>query len=111
MARTIHVRVVSPEKVVFEGDASALVAPAWDGKVGVLPGHAPMMALLGAGELSVEVPGGGTRRYQVAGGILKVEGPEATVLTEYAGTEPAPARVADAVIQPEDVTDAESDND
>lgn len=107
MARTLHVRVVSPEKVVFEGDASALVAPAWDGKVGVLPGHAPLLALLGAGELSVEVPGGGTKRYQVAGGILKVEGAEATVLTEYAGTEPPAHLPAGAVVQPEELAEAE----
>ena len=46
----LSVRVVSPEKVVFEGDARALVAPAWDGKVGILPGHAPFLSLLGAGE-------------------------------------------------------------
>ena len=38
MAGTLRVRVVSPEKVVFQGDAGALVVPAWDGMLGILPG-------------------------------------------------------------------------
>ena len=46
--RVLHVRVVSPDRVVHEGEASALVVPAWDGKLGVLPGHAPFLGLLGA---------------------------------------------------------------
>lgn len=106
MAGTFHVRVVSPERVVYEGDATAMVAPAWDGRLGILPGHAPLLSLLGAGELSLEVPGGGTNRYHVAGGILKVEGGAATVLTEYAGAEPPTSMPAGAVVLPEDVADA-----
>ncbi len=106
MAGTIHVRVVSPEKVVYEGDASALVVPAWDGQVGILPGHAPMLALLGAGELTVHVPGGNTQRYHVAGGILKVEAAGVTVLTEYAGSAPADSLPPGVVVQPEDVAEA-----
>lgn len=110
MAGTIHVRVVSPEKMVYEGDASALVAPAWDGKVGILPGHAPLLALLGAGELSVEIPGGGSKRYHVAGGILKVEASQVTVLTEYAGDAPPESLDSGAVVQPEDVIEASAGN-
>ena len=106
MAGSFHVRVVSPEKVVYEGDATAMVAPAWDGQVGILPGHAPFLALLGAGELTVEVPGGGTNRYYVAGGILKVEGGTATVLTEYAGAQPPASMPPGSVVQPEDVAEA-----
>jgi F-type H+-transporting ATPase subunit epsilon len=105
VADTIHVRVVSPEKVVFEGDASALVVPAWDGKVGILPGHAPLLALLGGGELSVEVPKGGSRNYHVSGGVVMVEGGAVTVLAEYAGTEP-PAGATHAVLHLEDLATA-----
>lgn len=86
---TLHVRVVSPEKVVFTGEAGALVVPAWDGMLGILPGHAPMIALLGQGKLTVERVGGGAEVWHVAGGVLKVEKNEVVVLTEYAGREPA----------------------
>ena len=95
MAGTLKVRVVSPDKVVFEGEASAVVAPAWDGQVGILPKHAPMLTLVGAGKLEVDRPGGGSDTFHVAGGVLKVERDQVTVLTEYAGTEPP------AVIPPE----------
>ena len=84
---TLRVRVVSPEKVVFQGEAGALVVPAWDGMLGILPGHAPMIVLLGMGKLTVERVGGGAEEYHVAGGVLKVEKNEVVVLTEYAGRE------------------------
>ena len=100
----LSVRVVSPAEVVFEGEAASVVAPAWDGKVGILPGHAPFLALLGAGELAVDIPGGGSRTFYVAGGVLKVEGQAVTVLTEYAGEGPPDEIPAAALIHPEDVT-------
>jgi F-type H+-transporting ATPase subunit epsilon len=105
MAGPLKVRVVSPEKVVFQGEASAVVAPAWDGQVGILPGHAPMLALVGSGELSIERPGGGSDEFHVAGGVLKVERNQVTVLTEYAGTEPPAEVPASAIVFPEDVED------
>ena len=99
----LRVKVVSPERTVYEGEASALVAPAWDGKVGVLPGHAPFLALLGAGEVSLEAPGGGSERFHVAGGVLKVLRDQVTILTEYAGDEPPEEIPPEAIIHPEDV--------
>jgi F-type H+-transporting ATPase subunit epsilon len=100
---SLNVRVVSPERIVFEGEASAVVAPAWDGQVGILPGHAPMLALVGVGELSVDRPGGGSASFHVAGGVLKVERDIVTVLTEYAGDEPPAEIPASAIVDPEDV--------
>lgn len=101
----LNVRVVSPDKIVFEGEASALVAPAWDGQVGVLPGHAPMLALLGVGELAVGRVGGGSETFQVAGGVLKVERDTVTLLTEYAGDQPPAEVPASAIVFAEDVED------
>ena len=100
---TLRVRVVSPEKVVWEGDAASLTAPAWDGHVGVLPGHAPMISLLGHGELVVDVPKGGSESFYVAGGVLKVEDDGVTALTEYAGDGPPDELPEEAVIHAEDV--------
>lgn len=85
MARPpLEVRIVSHEEVVFEGPASALVAPAWDGFVGILPGHAPMMTLVGEGRLRAERPGGGTESFEVSGGVLKVDRGKVILLTERA---------------------------
>lgn len=95
--KALQVRVVSPSRIVFEGKASAMVAPAWDGQVGILPGHAPMLALVGAGALSVERVGGGSDAFHVAGGVLKVERDQVTVLTEYAGEGP-PAQIPESAV-------------
>lgn len=84
MPDTLKVSVITPERVVFEGDAEQVVAPAWDGEVGVLRGHAPMMALLGEGELRVDTKGG-TQSFRVRAGFLQVAEDTVTVLTESAG--------------------------
>ena len=42
----MHVTVISPVAAMFDGDADAVTAPAFDGEVGILPGHAPFMTLL-----------------------------------------------------------------
>ena len=100
---SLNVRVVSPDKIVFEGEASAVVAPAWDGQVGILPGHAPMLALMGSGPLSVDRPGGGSDSFHVAGGVLKVERDTVTLLTEYAGDQPPAEVPASSIVFAEDV--------
>ena len=102
MAGPLNVRVVSPDRTVFDGDAAAVVAPAWDGQVGILPSHAPMLALVGSGELNIERPGGGSDSFHVAGGVLKVERDQVTVLTEYAGDEPPDVVPEDAIVHLED---------
>jgi F-type H+-transporting ATPase subunit epsilon len=81
---TLSVRVVSPAAILFEGEASSLTAPAWDGQVGIFPGHAPFLVLLGGGTLAVDLPGGGSQRFFVNRGVLKVEDNQVTVLSEYA---------------------------
>jgi F-type H+-transporting ATPase subunit epsilon len=95
--------VVSPAKEMFRGEAASLVAPAWDGMVGVLPEHAPFITLLGYGELAIDLPGGGSQRFYVAGGVMKVEANEVTVLVEYAGDAPPEELPPEATISPEDL--------
>ncbi|HIA73030.1 MAG TPA: ATP synthase F1 subunit epsilon [Gemmatimonadetes bacterium] len=99
----LDVRVISPDRVVFEGEVSSLVAPAWDGRLGILSGHAPMVTLLGAGELNLDRPGGDSDSFYVAAGVLKVERDAVTVLTEYAGNEPPDELPPDAMVFAEDV--------
>ncbi|MEJ2541509.1 MAG: ATP synthase F1 subunit epsilon [Gemmatimonadota bacterium] len=100
---TLHVRVVAPDRVVYEGESSSVVAPAWDGKVGVLPGHAPMITLLGVGELDVDHVGAGSERFHLAGGVMKILDNQVTVLTEYAGDEPPEVIPEGARIHEEDL--------
>ncbi|MEJ2202549.1 MAG: ATP synthase F1 subunit epsilon [Gemmatimonadota bacterium] len=106
----LSVRVVSPKEVVYEGEATALVAPAWDGHVGILPGHAPLLTLVGAGELTIHVPDGGTELFHVSGGVLKVLRDQTTILTEYAGTEPGPNGSAKGLAELDDTIEASKGN-
>lgn len=80
----MKVSVISPEKTIFEGDADSIVVPAWDGQLGVMRGHAPMLALLGQGEMRVAT-GGGEQRFQINGGFMQVADDVVTVLSESAG--------------------------
>jgi F-type H+-transporting ATPase subunit epsilon len=77
----MHVTVVSPERAVFDGAADAVVVPAFDGQVGILPRHAPFLTLLGAGVLQVR-QGGASSRFQLAGGFLQVVGDAVRVVAD-----------------------------
>ena len=79
----LTVAVISPEKTLFEGSVDSLVAPAFDGEVGILPGHAPMMTLLGKGVLRLGADGS-AGRFAVEGGFLQVVDDAVRVVTERA---------------------------
>lgn len=83
MAGPLRVSVISPERVVYEDEADGVVAPAWNGELGILRGHAPLMALLGNGELRIR-RGEVVSRFYVAGGFLQVVDNTVTVLSERA---------------------------
>jgi F-type H+-transporting ATPase subunit epsilon len=78
----LKVSVISPEAVLFEGESDSVVAPAYDGEIGILTGHAPLMALLGNGEL--RLGSGGGPRFTVSGGFMQVLNNDVRVVTEKA---------------------------
>jgi F-type H+-transporting ATPase subunit epsilon len=79
----LKVSVISPEKTLFDGSVDSLVAPAFDGEVGILPGHAPMLTLLGKGLLRLGAEGA-AGRFTVEGGFLQVVDDFVRVVTEKA---------------------------
>jgi F-type H+-transporting ATPase subunit epsilon len=82
-ATALRVSVITPEATLFEGEADQVVAPAYDGSLGILRGHAPLMALLGTGTLRID-RGGSSQRFTVSGGFLQVVDDTVTVLSESA---------------------------
>lgn len=81
----LRVSIISPEQILFEGEADSVVAPAFDGSLGVLTGHAPMVTLLGSGELRLEGSNlVGARRFTVEGGFLQVADDHVHIVTERA---------------------------
>ena len=83
MARTFHVDIVTPDRTVYGGDVESLRAPAWEGELGVLAGHAPLLCALRAGEVRCRA-GGGTQVFSVSGGFLEVSAGKAVVLADSA---------------------------
>jgi F-type H+-transporting ATPase subunit epsilon len=78
----MRVLVIGPERAVFDGEAEGLVAPAYDGQVGILPRHAPFMTLLGTGTLTIRSPGA-VSHFRVQGGFLQVVSNTVRVVAEH----------------------------
>ena len=78
----MQVTVISPEASMFDGEADAVVAPAFDGQVAVLPNHAPFMTLLGEGTLTVRRAGTASR-FSIRGGFMQVVDNRVRVVTEH----------------------------
>jgi F-type H+-transporting ATPase subunit epsilon len=74
--KSFELEIINPERVVFKGTASSLVVPAFEGKLGVLAGHAPMVAQLLPGEVKVELdaPAEGETAlfFAVSGGYAEI---------------------------------------
>ena len=81
MTSSLHLTVLTPARAVYDADVASLVAPAFDGELGVLPGHAPLLSLLGSGVLHAATADGQTVRLAVRGGFLQVNQNKVTVLT------------------------------
>jgi F-type H+-transporting ATPase subunit epsilon len=75
--------VVTPERELLDQPADFIVLPMYDGELGVLPGRAPLIGRLGAGELRI-ASGNQTQRYYVDGGFAQIRSNVVTVLTDRA---------------------------
>ena len=78
------VSLLTPERQVYAGRLSSLVAPGRDGYLGVLAYHAPLVAELTVGKLSLVEESGGRRLFAVSGGVLEAGGNEVTILADAA---------------------------
>ena len=85
MAGTIQVDIVSAEGEIYSGQAQMVYLPAAEGEIGVAPLHAPLLALLKAGEVRVQLSDGGADlSFYVGGGALEVQPTRVTVLADTA---------------------------
>jgi len=80
---TFHFDLVSPEKLAFSGEVDQVDVPGTEGDFGVLAGHAPVIAGVRPGIITVTA-GGRREKIIVLGGIAEVNEKGLTVLTEAA---------------------------
>lgn len=64
--------VVTPEKTELDIEATSVVLPLIDGEYGVMPGHTPVVARMGAGELRIKGVDGKETVYYIEGGFVEV---------------------------------------
>jgi F-type H+-transporting ATPase subunit epsilon len=79
----LHFELVSPEKLLFSGDVDQVDVPGVEGDFGVLEGHAPLVATLRPGILTVHGSGGPTR-IVVLGGFAEVSEKGLTIVADLA---------------------------
>jgi F-type H+-transporting ATPase subunit epsilon len=86
----LRVRLVTPERTLFDHPATAVELPSKSGHFEVLYGHAPLMAELGAGDVTVHTGAGlesnspDSARYNVSWGFVEVLGDRVTILASDA---------------------------
>jgi F-type H+-transporting ATPase subunit epsilon len=79
----LTLQIVTPEARVYSETVDTVVIPTVEGEVGILPGHIPLVAQLGAGELRA-TKGGRTELLVVGGGFLQVSGDRVSILADSA---------------------------
>ncbi len=80
--KTFHCRIDTPDGRVAAGDYVAANLPALDGYIGILPGRAPVTAVVTSGQITLTPPAGETQVFFVSRGFLQVHENTMTVLAE-----------------------------
>lgn len=102
---SLILEIVTPEARVYSETVDTVVIPTVEGEVGILPGHIPLVAQVGAGELRA-TKGGVTQLLIVGGGFAQVSGSKVSILADSAieenkidanAVESAMARAQDAL--------------
>lgn len=83
---SLVVRVVAPDKTVWDDEAEEVILPSTTGQLGILGGHAPLLTALDTGVLRVRSTGSNKEWTSIAlmGGFAEVEEDEVTILVNGA---------------------------
>lgn len=75
--------IVTPERLAYSDTVDAVNLPGIEGELGVLPHHAPLVSMLGVGELRIR-KGGAEESFAIVGGFLQVRPDKVVVMAETA---------------------------
>ena len=79
----IHLEIVTAERVVLSDEVDQINAPTKDGRVGILPRHAPLLTILDVGELDI-IKAGERTPFAISGGFMEVLPNRVTILADTA---------------------------
>jgi len=80
---TLHLEIVTPERLAYSDDVDMVLVPGSEGELGILPHHTPLVSLLGLGELKIR-KGGQEESFAIVGGFLQVRPDKVVVMAETA---------------------------
>lgn len=78
------VEVVTPERVVYSGQANMVIARGVNGDLGILPNHMPLVTPLKVAPVRIKTDGDKELKMAVSGGFMEVRGDKVTILAETA---------------------------
>ena len=81
MATTLTLDIVTPERAVFTGEVTEVVLPAWEGELGVLPGHDRLLALIKPGKAKL-VTADGVSMFDFDRGFAEIGPDQVTVFSD-----------------------------
>jgi F-type H+-transporting ATPase subunit epsilon len=79
----ILLEIVTPERLAYSGEVDSVQVPGSEGEMGILPHHAPLVSMLGIGELVIRT-GGTEELFAIAGGFVQVRPDKVVVMAETA---------------------------
>lgn len=84
MPGTFQCIVVTPEAPILDHPVKHAVIPAWDGRIGLLPSHAPLLVKLGFGPISLDLEDNSRKMLFIGGGFAQMKDEVLTILTDEA---------------------------
>jgi F-type H+-transporting ATPase subunit epsilon len=85
---TLQVELVSPERILYSGEAAMVVCRTIEGgEIAFLTGHAPFLGALDESEVRIKAPGGGDTSARIAGGFVEVRDDRVIILSDEAEVE------------------------
>lgn len=83
MAKKIQLKIITPDKIVFEEESEFVVLPGHSGELGILPGHAKLFSILRSGDIRV-INGDQTTKLRISAGLAYIEPQQIRVLCPVA---------------------------
>jgi F-type H+-transporting ATPase subunit epsilon len=80
----MNLQIITPEEILFSGQAEMVTVPGSEGEFGVLTGHAPLISTLRSGEVVVQLENGKEERIAIVSGVAEVTPERCTLLIEQA---------------------------
>ena len=78
----MKMEIITPDKKLFEGDASLVRVPGTNGSFEILKNHAPIISTLEPGQVKIKTSAGDEKFFDIGGGIIEVKNNKITILAE-----------------------------